>query len=318
LNSAPQGGDIQLATQTPYDLASRNLSVQAFSFINLSDTNVFNCAIPIKALLTDSNTSDGLTNATGTLDIQIYSSNDDGSIGSKISFTSLNNSINFTSIKNYEIIFNFDATVTLDKNVKYWVLFIPSERQRGGTIQVSLDSVNLNVGLYSQNQNDNATYSIWDNWDDNNYKAWLKISEVIPEIYGYFNRDLDYLNAYLPSSNTNRITNGLLSKEGSWAFTIKKFPEPSIVTIYPRYSPGFYVPFYRDIYVVIRLLIGGKPKDYYIHLDPTTSPVLPIDINDSSNLAEGIAYMYVAKTSEELQNGYHGASAGDRFIIRST
>ncbi|MEY4332101.1 MAG: hypothetical protein RLZZ196_839, partial [Bacteroidota bacterium] len=320
LNSAPQGGDIQLATQTPYDLSSRYLSIQAFSFVNLSDTNIFSCAMPIKVVLSDPNATDidGLTNTTGTLDIQIYSANDDGTIGSKLVFSSINNSINFTSIKNYDIIFNFDATINLEKNIKYWVLFIPSERQRGGTIQVNLDAVNLNSGLYSQNLTDNSTYSIWDNWDGVNYKAWLKVSEVIPEVYGYFNRDLDYLDAYLPSANTNRITNGLLSKEGSWAFTLKKFPEPSIVTIYPRFSPGFYVPFSRDIYVAIRLMVGGKPKDYYIHLDPTTSPVLPIDINDSLNLADSIAYMYVAKTLEELQNGYHGAPAGDRLVIRST
>jgi len=187
-----------------------------------------------------------------------------------------------------------------------------------------------------------------------------------------------------------RATTALLQKEASWAWTIKKFPEPSIVYIYPRFISKFiaktgtisvssgstsvtgigtlftteletgtqifnvsgtligtissitnntnlvltsnsglnisgenynsngYVPFFRDIYVVIRLLVGGEPKDYYIHLDPTTSPVEPIAINDISELAESIVYVYVAKTLEELQNGYHGAPPGDRLVVRSS
>jgi hypothetical protein len=194
----------------------------------------------------------------------------------------------------------------------------------------------------------------------------------------------------LPKANTKRITTGLLQKEASWAWTIKKFPEPSIVYIYPRYINKFiiktgtisvasgstsvtgsgtlftseleigtkiynslgnligtvstianntsltltsnsgltvisenynadgYVPFFRDIYVVVRLMVGGEPKDYYKHLDPTTSPIEPIAINDITELAESIVYVYVAKTLEELQNGYHGAPPGDRLVIRSS
>jgi hypothetical protein len=109
-----------------------------------------------------------------------------------------------------------------------------------------------------------------------------------------------------------------LQKEGSWAFTAKKFPQPSAVYIYPRYSPGYYVPSYNNIYVSIRLMVGGKIKDYIVQIDPTTSPVEPIRVNPPGEEAESIAYLYVAKTLEELQNGTHGAPPGDRIIIRSS
>jgi hypothetical protein len=318
LDSSPQGGDIKVSTQTPYDFSQRLLEFQAFSFTALADTNSFSCSLPISVVLSDSNTTDGLTNLTGTLDFQIYSANSDGSIGELLAFTSANSSIDYTDLKSYQIIFNFDASINLDRASKYWILLIPSERQRGGTIVADLTSINLNAGLFSQNTIDNGNYTLWDNWDGVNYKPWMKVTKIIPEIYGYFNRDQDYLDAYLPGPNLNRITNALLSKESSWAFSIKKFPEPSRVYIYPRYSPGYYVPFFRNIYVHIRLLVGGSIKDYRIHLDPTDTPVVPISINDASELAEGIVYMYIAKTNKELDNGFHGAPGGDRLIIRSS
>ncbi len=64
------------------------------------------------------------------------------------------------------------------------------------------------------------------------------------------------------------------------------------------------------------MICGGKIKDYTVHLDPTTEPE-PILVN-SDEQAEAIAYMFVAKTLEELENGYHGAPAGDRLVLRSS
>ncbi len=390
LNSAPQGGDIKLATQTPYDESARKIEFQAFSFINVSDTNSFECALPLSVILSSSNTTNTLTNSTGSLDIKIYSSNADGTINESLSFTSANDSIDFGDLTSSERIFNFNATISLDSNTKYWIALIPSERQRGGSISLNFDSFYLDETLFTKIPLDNGTYSIWDNWGGVNYKAWMKVNEIVPEVYGYFNRDEDDFENYLPKANTQRATTALLQKEASWAWTIKKFPEPSIVYIYPRFISKFiaktgtisvssgstsvtgigtlftteletgtqifnvsgtligtissitnntnlvltsnsglnisgenynsngYVPFFRDIYVVIRLLVGGEPKDYYIHLDPTTSPVEPIAINDISELAESIVYVYVAKTLEELQNGYHGAPPGDRLVVRSS
>jgi len=307
-----------------------------------------------------------------------------------LSFTSANDSIDYADITGDQKYFAFNATINLDSNTKYWIALIPSERQRGGSISLNFNSIYLDDTLYTKVVADNGTYSIWDNWDGVNYKAWLKVNKVIPEVYGYFRRDEDDLESYLPKANTKRITTGLLQKEASWAWTIKKFPEPSIVYIYPRYINKFiiktgtisvasgstsvtgsgtlftsaleigtkiynslgnligtvstianntsltltsnsgltvisenynadgYVPFFRDIYVVVRLMVGGEPKDYYKHLDPTTSPIEPIAINDITELAESIVYVYVAKTLEELQNGYHGAPPGDRLVIRSS
>jgi len=390
LNSAPQGGDIKLATQVPYDESARKIEFQAFSFVNISNTNAFECALPLSLILSDTNVSNSLLNSTGTLDIKIYSSNTDGSINESLSFTSSNDSIDYADLSGDERLFNFNATINLESNQKYWIALVPSERQRGGTITVNFDAIYLDDTLFTRILSDNGTYSIWDNWEGINYKAWLKVNKLIPEIYGYFRRDEDDLESYLPKANTKRITSALLQKEASWAWTIKKFSEPSIVYIYPRYIPKFiiktgtisvasgssnvagtgtlftseleigskiyntigtligtvssitnntnliltsnsslnvinqsynsdgYVPFFRNIYVAIRLMVGGEPKDYYKHLDPTTNPIEPIAVNDSTELAESIVYVYVAKTLEELQNGYHGAPPGDRLVIRSS
>ena len=390
LNSAPQGGDIKLATQVPYDESARKIEFEAFSFVNVSDTNAFECSLPLSVILSDTNTTNALTNSTGSIDIKIYSSNADGTINESLSFTSANDSIDYADLTGDQKFFAFNATITLESNTKYWIALVPSERQRGGSVSLNFDSIYLDDTLYTKIVSDNGSYSIWDNWDGVNYKAWLKVNKVIPEVYGYFRRDEDDLESYLPKANTQRITTALLQKEASWAWTIKKFPEPSIVYIYPRYIAKFiiktgllsvssgstsvtgsgtlftselesgskiynsagsligtvasiasntsltltsnsginissenynsdgYVPFFRDIYVVIRLMVGGEPKDYYKHLDPTTTPIEPIAVNDISELAESVVYVYVAKTLEELQNGYHGAPAGDRLVIRSS
>ena len=141
----------------------------------------------------------------------------------------------------------------------------------------------------------------------------------------------------MPGPNLSRQTSQLYQKEGYWSFAVKQFTEPSYIYIYPRAvgrvdaippnadsvldfaippANWTYVPYQRDIYVSIRLICGGKLTDYLIHLDPTSTPE-PYLVNPDQK-AESIAYVYVAKTLAELQNGNHGAPAGDRLVIRSS
>ena len=322
LNSVPQSGDILVATSNPYDETVREIDFQAFSFISLADTNTFTCSIPIKFIQSSANTGENLTNTSGRLDFVIYSSTDSGSIGTPISITSMsgfNSYVNFSEILTYNKNFQFSVSFSVAKDTKYWVGLVPNVRPRGGTIVADMENAFLDQIQFTLQTSDVGQYTAWDNWEGSNYKAWMEVYYEVSEIYGYFNRDEDYsIQKWLPSSNKSRITTALLQKEGSWAFTAKKFPQPSAVYIYPRYSPGYYVPSYNNIYVSIRLMVGGKLTDYTVQIDPTTSPVEPIRVNPVGEEAESIAYLYVAKTLEELQNGTHGAPPGDRIIIRSS
>ena len=158
-----------------------------------------------------------------------------------------------------------------------------------------------------------------------------------PEVYGAFNRENSGIFKWLPGPNLSRQTSQLYQKEGYWSFAVKQFTEPSYVYIYPRAvgtvdaipqnadsvldfaippDNWTYVPYQRDIYISIRLICGGKLTDYLIHLDPTSTPE-PYLVNPDQK-AESIAYVYIAKTLAELQNGTHGAPAGDRLVIRSS
>lgn len=323
LDSIPVGGDIKVQTQQNLQTktAARLQSFQAFSFTNNSNTNTFSCSIPIRILPNTTNTTGQLENASGALEIKIYSANEDGTLGEELNYTSSNDTINFSQLSSTEKNFNFDATFNFIENTKYWVVLIPNTRPRGGTISVNLNSVTMNPFSYTLNTADGNNYTNWDLFvnEGTNYRAWMVVHKIIPEIYGYFNRHEDYLEGYLPGANANRIANTFLKIEGSWAFTIKKFPQPSVLYIYPRYLTNFngYVKYFNDIYVHLRLIVGGSIKDYRIKLK-TTDPVAPRAVNNINELADGIAYMYVTNVEKELDNGYHGAPASDRLVIRSS
>ena len=332
LSSVPQGGDIVLATINPYtDFTYQELNSEAFSFVSLIDTNTATFAIPIKVALNSDNTTGALTNPSGQVNINIYSDNN-GSIGDKL-FTADN--IDFADLTEEFNNYSFsasDISVTFSKNTKYWVVITESVRTRGGVINSDLNSIVIDpIKFRIENT---GRYNIW---EDNSKKVWMKLFNDFPEVYGIFNRENNGIFKWLPGPNLSRQTSQLYQKEGYWAFTAKQFSEPSYVYIYPRAvgtvdaippnadsvldfdippANWAYVPYQRDIYISVRLICGGKLTDYIVHLDPTETPE-PILIN-ADQKAESIAYVYVAKTLAELQNGTHGAPAGDRLVIRSS
>jgi hypothetical protein len=332
LSATPQDGEIILASLTPFsDFTYEEISSEAFSVVSLIDTNSITFSFPMRLLLNSDNTTEGLTNLTGQVNINIYSDNND-SIGTKL-FTA--DSINFTDLTVDFATFTItasDISTTFTSNTKYWVVITESERTRGGIINSDLTNVIVDtIRLRIENT---GRYSLW---NDNNKKVWIKIFNNLPEIYGVFNREDYSIYKYLPGPNLSRQTSQYIQKEAYWAFTAKKFTEPSYVYIYPRAvgvkdpippnanseldfdlppANWTYVPYQQDIYVAIRLICGGTLQDYFIHLDPTSTPE-PYLIN-SDVKAESIAYVYVAKTLKELQNGTHGAPPGDRLVIRSS
>ena len=332
LSSVPQGGDIVLASISPYtDFTYQELSSEAFSFVSLIDTNSVTFAIPIKVVLNSDNTTGALTNPSGQVNINIYSDNN-GSIGDKL-FTADN--IDFADLTEAFNNFSFtasDISVTFTKDTKYWVVITESVRTRGGVINSDLNAIVIDPIKFRLE--DTGRYNIW---DDNGRKVWMILFNDFPEVYGVFNRENNGIFKWLPGPNLSRQTSQLYQKEGYWSFTAKNFSEPSYVYIYPRAvgtvdaippnadsaldfdlppANWTYVPYQRDIYVSVRLICGGKLTDYTIHLDPTATPE-PYLINPDQK-AESIAYVYIAKTLAELQNGTHGAPAGDRLVIRSS
>jgi hypothetical protein len=280
----------------------------------------------VSITISDDNSTDQLLNSTGQIDIVLFESSADGSLSdTRVVFTSANDFISFSSLRTYEQIFTFNASsLSFDINSKYWIGFIPSERIRGGTINIQTTKLFFNApSLFNLNIFDNGIYEIWNEITDQ--KTWMKVLQIVPEIFAYFNRDNDFgIREYLPPANLSRINSALIQKEASWAFTNKKFAEPVVLNIYPRYLPGdeaedidpYYVKFKNDIWVSIRLMVSGRPKDYIIYLPKNVEPNTPIQIGDGEK-AESIVYMYVAKTQAELENGFHGAPAGDRLVIRS-
>lgn len=329
LSESPIGGDIEIGVDEDivYDEELfQRISFQSISFESLSNNNFLSISIPVSITASEDNTTDQLTNTTGQINIVIFESDNGNLSDAKVSFTSANDFINFSSLRTFEQIFTFDASsITLNINSKYWIGFLPSERVRGGTINVGTTRIFFNSpSLFSLNLFDDGIYEIWNNIE--NEKAWMKVYQLVPEILAYFNRDDDFgLREYLPPPNLSRKNSALIQKEGSWAFTNKKFASPSVLSIYPRYLPGseeddidpYYVKFKNDIWVSLRLMVSGKPKDYILYLPKNVEPNDPIQIGDGEE-AESIVYMYIAKTQEELENGYHGAPAGDRLVIRST
>lgn len=332
LSATPQGGDIVLASINPYiGFTYEKLNSEAFSFVSISSSNSVNFTLSLRLFLDETNTTGELTNLSGLVNINIYSDNSD-SIGDKL-FTA--DSINFNTLTESFQSFTItasDVSVTFQPNTKYWVVITESVRTRGGIINTDLNNIIIDSGRYRIENT--GRYDIW---NDNNKKIWMKLFNDLPEIYGVFNRDNYSINKWLPGPNKSRQTSAQYSLEGYWSFTIKEFPEPSYVYIYPRAigvkdpippnadseldfalppANWAYVPYQKDIYVAIRLICGGKLTDYFIHLDPTESPE-PVLVN-SDIKAESIAYFYVAKTLEELQNGTHGAPPGDRLVIRSS
>ncbi len=332
LSATPQGGDIVLASVNPFsDFTYEKLSSEAFSFVSLSDSNSVNFTLPLKVLLNDTNTTGALTNGSGQVNINIYSDNNN-SVGTKL-FTADN--VDFADLSESFQTFAFtasDVSVTFEANTKYWVVITESVRTRGGVVNSDLANIIIDSARYRLE--DTGRYTIW---NDNGKKIWMKLFNDLPEIYGVFNRDNYSIFKWLPPPNKSRQTSAQYVMDGYWAFRIKDFPEPSDVYIYPR-AVGIadpippnadseldfalppanwaYVPYQRDIYVAIRLICGGKLTDYFIHLDPTLEPE-PYLVNPDQK-AESIAYMYVAKSLEELQNGTHGAPPGDRLVIRSS
>ncbi len=332
LSSTPQGGDIALASINPYtDFTYQELDSEAFSFVSLIDTNSVVFSIPLKVVLNSDNLTGALTNASGQVNINIYSDNN-GSLGDKL-FTADN--VDFADLteefNNYSFTAS-DISVTFTKDTKYWVVITESVRTRGGVINSDLNSITIDPIKFRLE--DTGRYTIW---DDNNKKVWMILFNDFPEVYGVFNRENSGIFKWLPGPNLSRQTSQLYQKEGYWSFAVKNFTEPSYVYIYPRAvgvvdaippnadseldfaippANWVYVPYQRDIYVYVRLICGGKLTDYLIHLDPTATPE-PYLIN-ADQKAESIAYVYVAKTLEELQNGTHGAPAGDRLVIRSS
>ena len=333
LSATPQGGDIALASISPYnEFTYQEISSEAFSFVSLSDTNSATFSIPIKIVLQPTNTTGALLNDSGQVNINIYS-DDNNAIGEKL-FTA--DSVNFEDLTENYATFTFSASnigFNFEKDVKYWVVITESVRTRGGIINSNLENIIIDPIRFRLEES--GTYKLF---DDNNKKVWMKLFNEFPEIYGTFNRDDYSLYKWLPGPNASRQTSALLQREAYWSFRIKKFPEPSLVYIYPRAvgvkdtvppsadkqldfsippSEWMYVPYQKDIYVVVRLICGGVVKDYIKHLDPNVTPA-PILVNNDYVKAESIAYMYVAKSLEELQNGTHGAPPGDRLVIRSS
>ncbi len=329
LTTAPQGGNIVIASQTPFsDKTYENIETEAFSFVNVIDTSDMKFTIPAKVLLNTDNTTGALTNS-GELIFDIYSDNSD-SIGD-YEFT-ISSSIDFADFTEFFTNYSFTAAsagFSFVNNTKYWVISRTTVRPRGGVINLDLN--NIVIDPIRHRIENSGTYNIW---KDNSRKIWLALYEDFPQIYGVFNRFNTGLSKYLPPQNDKRSTTTAYKREGYWAFTGEKFTEPSDVYIYPRAvgiedsappsnvdfsnPPAYwaYVPYYNDIYISIRLNCGGAIRDYIIHLDPTVSPE-PILVN-SDDKADSIAYMYVAKTLEELENGYHGAPSGDRLVLRSS
>ena len=329
ITTTPQGGNIVIASQTPYsDKTYENLESESFSFVNVIDTSDMKFTIPARVLLNTDNTSGALTNS-GQLVFDIYSDNSD-SIG-EYQFT-ISTSIDFADFT--EVFTNYSFTAasvgfSFVKDTKYWVISRTTVRPRGGVINLDLN--NIIIDPIRHRIENSGTYNIW---KDNSRKIWLALYEDFPQVYGIFNRFNSGMSKYLPVANDKRSISSSYIREGYWSFTAEKFAEPSDVYIYPRAvgiedatppsnvdfgnPPAYwaYVPYYNDIYISIRLICGGKIKDYTVHLDPTTEPE-PILVN-SDEQAEAIAYMFVAKTLEELENGYHGAPAGDRLVLRSS
>ena len=329
ITTTPQGGNIVIASQTPYsDKTYENLESESFSFVNVIDTSDMKFTIPARVLLNTDNTTGALTNS-GQLIFDIYSDNFN-SIGD-YQFT-ISTSIDFADFTEFFTNYSFTAAsvgFSFARDTKYWVISRTTSRPRGGIINLDLN--NIIIDPIRHRVEDSGTYNIW---KDNSRKIWLALYQDFPQIYGVFNRFNSGISKYLPVVNDKRSISSSYIREGYWSFTAEKFAQPSDVYIYPR-AVGIenatppsnidfgnppahwaYVPYYNDIYVSIRLICGGKIKDYLIHLDPTTTPE-PILVNDDEQ-AEAIAYMFVAKTLEELENGYHGAPAGDRLVLRSS
>jgi len=405
LNSNPIGGDIIVAVQTSQNETAKEIKLNAFSFVsnanlNLNSAlNIFQIPVRFNKLFIDA--SDSLTPSNSKLNFYIYSDLN-GSPNQPISFTSAKAYLNFSEITTNYLNFNLIVSnINFVQGLTYWIVAIQEVRSRDGEIQINYDNIGHDPTFFSYSSTSATSINKWDNWNSNNYKAWMKAFNEMPEIYAHFNRDTfnevttggvlltrDDLFKWLPPKNVTRIVKGLPSLEASWAFTNKKFSQPTVLNIYPRYSEGFirktgtitaiqgntaingvgtlfltelkvgykiynirgqfvgtvqniisntnltlssaalrnvsgnynsagYVPFFRDIYVSLRLMVGGKIKDYFLYLEKDINRTEPIQINVGEE-AEYIVYMHVAKSMKELLNGYHGAPASDRLVLRSS
>lgn len=256
LNVNPIGGNIIVGVQTSQNETVRQLEFNAFSFVangnlNLtSNLSIFQIPVRFNKLFTDA--SDSLTPENSKLNFYIYSDNG-GTPGEPISFTSPKSFLNFSEITTSYVNFNLIVSgINFIQGITYWIVAIQETRSRDGIINFNYNNITFDPTFFTYSSSSGGILTRWDNWNSSNYKAWMRAFAEIPEIYAHFNRDVfneittgglvlgrNDLFKWLPPKNITRIVKGQPSLEASWAFTNRKLEEPSVLYIYPRYSEGF-------------------------------------------------------------------------------
>ena len=87
------------------------------------------------------------------------------------------------------------------------------------------------------------------------------------------------------------------------------------LSLYPRSVGGVYCTWGRNLFVVVRYLVGGK---IYTDMIPLTAgtPAVPIPIGGGAAI-ESVVYLCVGREASEVARPFYGAPPGDRLVVRS-
>lgn len=133
---------------------------------------------------------------------------------------------------------------------------------------------------------------------------WRQLSSIQPIILGAFNREDQFVNTILAPANKNRELSDEAGYQvdGYWNFTIKKFPQPQKIQIYPRAcydevnQEWAYIPSNRDIHVLVRAIQQEQILDLYA-LVPAGEKTGPINLGNE--FVDGIVFMAIAKGKDQ-------------------
>lgn len=148
-----------------------------------------------------------------------------------------------------------------------------------------------------------------------------------PLVRGGFNVENYGVAENLAPRNPCRSVGAVYSVESSWAFDIAPLPPGISLSVYPRatLNPNTaaweYVRFSRDIWVIVRISVGGVIVDKFVNFskyDTISNIGKPSPISLGPDLVDSVVFLGVGKLESDLQTATHGAPPGDVLVLRSS